>query len=138
MSKGLTEAALAPATDLFVMVCRADLDLGARLGVIAPKRAVVIHNAVDCDRFEPERLASSGAQVRSVLGIAPEEIMGLFVGRFHRQKDLFTLLAAWARLPVEESRARLVLVVIDRGRPPRPKPPGWALARSASPSPAPR
>jgi glycosyltransferase involved in cell wall biosynthesis len=64
----------------------------------APERIVRIANGVDCAHHRPPDLAGRlGARRR--LGIAPDDFVSLYCGRFAPVKRLDTLVAAWREAP---------------------------------------
>ena len=67
-----------------------------RLGY-RPRRAEVIYNGIDTDRFQPD--AAMRAAVRNELGIADDAILLAHVARVDPMKDHESFLAAMARLP---------------------------------------
>jgi UDP-glucose:(heptosyl)LPS alpha-1,3-glucosyltransferase len=91
-------------------------DLMARHGV--PDEAVeVIHNGVDLRRFQPGHRERAGLDLRRSLGLAPEHVVVLFLGRGFGRKGLDRLIKAFARLGPAREHARLLVVGRDRGRP---------------------
>ncbi|MBM3522830.1 MAG: glycosyltransferase [Alphaproteobacteria bacterium] len=89
-------ARLSPLADAIVANSRAGLaahlDLGYR-----PRRAHVIHNGIDVDRFRPD--ASARAAMRAELAIAEGRCAAICVARLDPMKDHGLLLAAATRLP---------------------------------------
>lgn len=99
------ERTLRPRTARFVTVCRADAARGARLGLLAPRRTVVVPNGV--------ALPAAGAppgRFRAETGAGPHAPLVLCVGRFHAQKDHATLLDAWPLVVRAHPEAVLALV----------------------------
>lgn len=99
------ERTLRPRTARFVTVCRADAERGARLGLLAPRRTVVVPNGVDV-----AAVPADGARFRAEIGAGPRTPLVLCVGRFHEQKDHVTLLDAWRLVVTEHPQAVLALV----------------------------
>lgn len=99
------ERTLRPRTARFVTVCRADAARGARLGLLAPGRTVVVPNGVDV----PAAPAARGG-FRAEIGVASRAPLVLCVGRFHAQKDHATLLEAWRLVARTHPQAVLALV----------------------------
>jgi UDP-glucose:(heptosyl)LPS alpha-1,3-glucosyltransferase len=81
-----------------------------------PERVVVAYNGVDAKRFSPARRDQFRAQRRAALGIAPGELLVLFVGAGFSRKGLGPLLAAASRLQGRGLRLRLVVVGGGRSR----------------------
>jgi UDP-glucose:(heptosyl)LPS alpha-1,3-glucosyltransferase len=77
----------------------------------------VIHNGVDLRRFSPGHRDHGGLTLRRSLGLTPDHVVLLFLGRGFGRKGLDRLLAAFARLAPERPEARLVVAGRDRGRP---------------------
>lgn len=70
----------------------------------------VVHDGIDTDRFRPYR---ERALKRRELGVPEDAFVVAFAGRLDRQKHLEALLAAFARLEMPASEARLLIA----GRP---------------------
>jgi glycosyltransferase involved in cell wall biosynthesis len=102
------ERALVGRTAAFVTVSRADLERGARLGILVRDRARVVPNGV---AFPPPR--SAPGAFRAELGIGAEVPLALHVGRFDVPKDQATLLRALAL--AAERVPDAVLAVIGSG-----------------------
>jgi UDP-glucose:(heptosyl)LPS alpha-1,3-glucosyltransferase len=81
-----------------------------------PERVIVAHNGVDAERFSPEGRAGTREATRAALGVAPDELLLLFVGGGFARKGLGVLLEALSRLSRQES---LRLAVLGRGSPGR-------------------
>ena len=69
-------------------------------------------NGVDAGgRFDPARVeAETRTAYRSMLGIAPDDLVLGYVGRLVRDKGIVELAGAWERLSREDPRLRLILV----------------------------
>lgn len=74
----------------------------------ASEKMRVIPNGYDCRQLRPDR--PSGSALRSVWGVAPDELLVGMVARWDPLKDHANLLAALKPLMAEESRLRCVLV----------------------------
>ncbi len=85
-----------------------------------PERVVVAYNGVDAVRFSPTLRERFRERQRTALGIAPEELLVLFVGAGFARKGLAPLLSAAARLHDADVRPRLVVVGAGRTR-------GWQV-----------
>ena len=86
---------------------------------VAPARIAVVHNAIDPNWGAACRTPEAAAALRAKLGIAASAQVILLVGRFSREKDHLTLLAAVAKLRDGGSVAPHLLLVGDgpeRGR----------------------
>jgi glycosyltransferase involved in cell wall biosynthesis len=86
---------------------------------VAPARIAVVHNAIDPDWGAAYRNPQATAAFRAKLGIAANAQVILLVGRFSREKDHLTLLAAVAKLRDGGSIAPHLVLVGDgpeRGR----------------------
>jgi len=70
-------------------------------------KGVVIPNGFDLGKFRPD--ANLRAEMRKSLGIAPNEIVVGFVGRYHSVKDFGTFLAAAIRVAHESADASFIL-----------------------------
>ncbi len=93
-------------TDLVVAVSSAELDEGARHGVVA-RRSIVAPNGVDVVRFAP----ADRAAARRRLGLPDDASpLVLCIGRLARQKGQDLLLAAWPDVLARVPGARLALV----------------------------
>ena len=64
---------------------------------IAEDQVVVIHNGVDAVRFNPQRRANEGKNLRNALGIPADDKVVLFVGTGFRRKGLGRILGLWER-----------------------------------------
>ncbi len=78
---------------------------------VPPEDITVIYNAVDADRFSPERLRPLRGKTRERLGLTREDIALLFVGTGWRRKGLRGLVDAVAAL----KNPKLKLVVVGGG-----------------------
>lgn len=74
-------------------------------GRLNSDRLIVIPNGID-----PAPIDKAPTADRSRLGIPPDAILALFVGRLHEQKDLPTLLDAASRVMAERSDWHLAIV----------------------------
>lgn len=81
------ERILKPFTDLFICVCKHDVEAGTRLGIIDPRKTVMIPNGV---RLEVEVDASRIRELRFLYDRGGGLV--LHVGRFMYQKDHHTLI----------------------------------------------
>ena len=84
-------------------------------GIIAPAKSTVLAQGsicgVDSGRFRPDSAAR--ARIRNALGIAPEAIVLLYLGRIHRDKGLLDLARAFASIGARHPHAHLLLVGPD-------------------------
>ncbi len=99
------ERYLRPKTALFITVDKADVEKGERLGILRADHTSTVHNGIEL----PQPSADRGV-FRQELGIKKEQLVVLSIGRFHEQKDQITLLEAFARVSVAQSKAVLVLM----------------------------
>jgi len=75
-----------------------------------PERVVVAYNGVDSTRFSPTLRERFRERQRTALGIAPGELLVLFMGAGFARKGLAPLLSAAATLRDAAIRPRLVVV----------------------------
>lgn len=80
-------------------------------------RLARLFNAVDIDRFNPERDPATRAGLRQRLGIAADAVVALFVGHDYARKGLHEALQAIGR--IEDPRLRLLIVGPPLGAPQR-------------------
>jgi glycosyltransferase involved in cell wall biosynthesis len=73
-----------------------------------PRRAVVIQNGIDVDRYRPDRAARDG--VRAAWGVRPDERLVGLVGRLDPMKDHATFLRACAEVARTVPQLRIVCV----------------------------
>lgn len=95
-------------TARFITVCAADLERGARLGVLDRNRASVVYNGIALP--QP---AGSPRAFRMELGVSDETPLVLCVGRFEPQKDHATLIEALGY--VRQSHTDAVLALVGSG-----------------------
>jgi glycosyltransferase involved in cell wall biosynthesis len=98
---------LAKRADLVISNSHAGLS-DYRRGGARPRRALVIHNGVDCVRFRPD--AAARAAARNAWGIAPDEIAIGLVARIDPMKGHDIFLHAAQDFLRHESRAVFVCV----------------------------
>ena len=80
-------------------------------------RIRLIYNGVDCRRFSPASRATHRDAIREAHGIAPSEMVCLFVGHDYALKGLATAIRAVGRLAAESRPVRLLVVGGKRSRP---------------------
>ena len=84
-------------------------------GVLARDQGIVLANGsvcgVDAERFRPDEAARTA--IRAALGIAPDALVFLFVGRLTHDKGVLDLAHAFSRLALLRENAFLVLVGPD-------------------------
>jgi glycosyltransferase involved in cell wall biosynthesis len=106
------ERAVAPLTTHFVVVARANLDLGVRLGVIRPDRATLIRSGVrlaDFERAAADPVLRNGGGLRGELGIpSGTPIVGL-IACLKPQKAPLAFVEVAARVAAENSGAHFVV-----------------------------
>lgn len=91
--------------DHFVAICPAIEDTFREVEV-PRERVTHIPNAVDVERFRPQR---EGDETPGDLGLATEAPRALFVGSIVRRKGVDVLLEAWRRVTEKLPKARLYL-----------------------------
>jgi UDP-glucose:(heptosyl)LPS alpha-1,3-glucosyltransferase len=94
---------------------RARRDLLDAYGPLA-ERVEVLPNGVDLDRFHPKGRSLFFEEVRSGMGLRPEELVLLFVGSDFWRKGLDTLLRAVAKLGESAADLRVLVVGADPRR----------------------
>ena len=99
------ERYLKPKTALFITVDKADVAKGESLGILDPAHTSTVYNGIEL----PQPSANRGV-FRHELGIKKDQTVVLSIGRLHEQKDPATLLDAFARVAVAQSKAILVLM----------------------------
>lgn len=100
------ERALARRTDLFLSQSQGDIARAQALG-IAREGTVPIGNGVDLRRFAPD--TNVRERIRQELGVPPEAILTVFVGRMVREKGILDL--ADAALGLRDDHRAWFLVV---------------------------
>jgi glycosyltransferase involved in cell wall biosynthesis len=75
-----------------------DMDRLTRWRLNSPKRTRLLGNGVDLDRFHPPADAAERARAREVLGVPPEQVAVLMVGRLVAEKGYPELFAAAGHL----------------------------------------
>jgi glycosyltransferase involved in cell wall biosynthesis len=95
--------------DKFLSVSRHNAEVWIRSG-IPRERISVVPNGIDTERFRPAR-AGEKAALRRELGLAPDAVTFVFVGRVDRVKGLEHLLAAYesAQRRTDQSMALVVV-----------------------------
>lgn len=68
-------------------------------------------SGVDSDRFVPDAQVSE--LIRKELGIQPDEVVFMFLGRLNKDKGIFDLIEAFLKLQVKHQNVRLLLVGFD-------------------------
>jgi len=79
-----------------------------------PDRIAIAYNGVDAERFTPGLRERAGHAQRQTLGIAPDDLVVLFVGSGFARKGLGPLISALSRLVARGLRP--VLIVAGGGR----------------------
>jgi UDP-glucose:(heptosyl)LPS alpha-1,3-glucosyltransferase len=79
---------------------------------VPPEDIVVVHNAVDADRFSEEKLSPLRESARREAGVGSDEILFLFLGTGWQRKGLDRLLQAFALM---KERAAAKLLVAGEG-----------------------
>lgn len=82
---------------------------------VAPHAVAVVHNAIDPGWGASSREPASAAALRTRLGISSDAKVILLVGRFSREKDHMTLLAAVAKLRREGNLPQAHLLLVGDG-----------------------
>jgi glycosyltransferase involved in cell wall biosynthesis len=75
---------------------------------LPPARVIVLPNPIDVDRFRPD--AALRAEVRSSLGLRPDDVLLGYVGRFEPEKGVETLAAALNRAMRDNPRLHALWV----------------------------
>lgn len=99
------EKYLACRTDALIAVSEIEVREGLRLGY-AKSRIHLVYNGISLDPTHTK----SREEVRSELGLKPENLAVGFVGRFSRQKDPWVLLEAFSKVVLSFPGAKLVMV----------------------------
>lgn len=101
------ERAMAPLTDAFIGVSRANLAEARARRIILPRHEVrLIRSGM---QLEPIRAAAARrGEARAALGIADDDELILSIGNFKPQKDPLTLIEAMATTAALRPRARLL------------------------------
>ncbi len=81
------------------------------------KKIFVIGNAVDTEKFAPD--PASNAEWRKRFGLAPDDLVILFVGRVRASKGIFELVYATKKLVSDPDVDRAKLRVVVAGKGPR-------------------
>lgn len=77
---------------------------------VPPARLTWIGNGIDLERFRPDLLSAEQRQARRAeLGLKPEDVLFLSVGRLVAEKGIVELVEAFRAAHAEESRVRLAL-----------------------------
>lgn len=80
-------------------------------------RIVVVYNGVDLDRFHPGKRERLRAPTRAVLGLAPDDLVLLFVGSGFERKGLSGFLKGVAWAFSRHPKMPLKLIVAGKGNP---------------------
>ena len=105
------DRALAGLTDRIICVCQSDLEHALDAGIVPPRRARAVLNGIDVEQVERTftRVSTSRPALREHLHIGADEIAVVTVARYHRQKGLPVLLAAFQGALAQVPSLRLVL-----------------------------
>lgn len=93
-------------------VCESARSGYVRNHIVAPEKAVVVHNGIDISRFKP-RCDEARRALLATLQLSPEAFVIGTVGRLTPAKDHATLLDGIARLTTKFDR--IVLVIVGNG-----------------------
>ncbi len=107
------ERALAPLTTHFIAVSRANLDQGARLGIVPRDRSSVIHSGIRLDRFGSERgkpESRNGHGLRRELGWRDDAPLVGMVACLKPQKAPLDFVEVAARVAALRPETRFVMV----------------------------
>jgi glycosyltransferase involved in cell wall biosynthesis len=96
------------AADCIICVSKAGKHHLTRAWSVPAEKIVVLPNAVDVHRFQPD--AKARAEVRASLGVNDDRPLVIFVGNFYKWHDVTILLEAFAQVSAASPNARLVLV----------------------------
>ncbi len=80
-------------------------------------RIIVVYNGVDLDRFHPQNRERLRAPARAVLGLAPDDLVLLFVGSGFERKGLNCFLKGVAWALSRHPKIPLKLIVAGKGNP---------------------
>jgi len=95
----------------FIMtVSREDEETALALGIARRGRIETIYNGVDTSAFDPSKFISERQQVREQYRIPADAPVVGFVGRLVREKGIFELVEAVARVRREHPDVRLLIV----------------------------
>jgi glycosyltransferase involved in cell wall biosynthesis len=85
-----------------------------REGIVARHKISVLHRGslggIDLDRFDPHRYEMERQRIREQLGLAPNSVNVLFVGRITRDKGIIELIDAFTMLTHSTDGINLLLV----------------------------
>ena len=107
---------LAPALATHTLVdCPSQKDFLIKERFIKESKSTILGNGsicgVDCERFQPNPHARN--RVREELGIGPEDLIFLYVGRLNKDKGVFDLARAFSQLVTRPYQAHLLIVGPD-------------------------
>lgn len=98
-----------------VAVSRMVMEHVQRYQHVPKSRIHVVHNAIDAGRLEVSQPGAVRCAFRNKVGLAPGDLVGLFVGHNFRLKGLAPLLRALARRKRSEPEARRIKLVVTGG-----------------------
>ncbi len=81
---------------------------------IQPKRTVVLPNGIELEKY-PERDPEAAIRTRVALGLGPDDLLLLNVGRLDRQKGLDVLLDAMARVRADRPWRLMIVGGVTEG-----------------------
>lgn len=88
-----------------IFVSPSNMEDAIKIGVCSKDKAVVLGpgtiSGLDIDKFDPEKNAARGAELRQEAGIPEDSWVVGFVGRIVAHKGIETVLEAWRLLPAD-------------------------------------
>lgn len=96
--------------DFIMTVSREDEETALASGIARRGTIETIYNGVDTAAFDPAQFAAARVEVREKYGIPADAPVVGFVGRLVREKGIFELVEAVARVRMRNPKVRLLIV----------------------------
>jgi glycosyltransferase involved in cell wall biosynthesis len=93
-----------------IMILNEGMRQEAQLAGLADEKLFWMPNPVDVEEFSPVSGEVEKQQLRNRLGLDPEAVVGIFVGRLAPEKELSSLVRAFGLLANTHPQAQLVIV----------------------------